>query len=63
LSNGAGDSVLVLGTGGVSMFEEVLDAMTVNSIKPIIDKTFEFKDAAAAYKYQMEGKHFGKIVN
>jgi len=44
------------------MFEEVLDAMTVNSIKPIIDKTFEFKDAAAAYKYQMEGKHFGKIV-
>lgn len=36
--------------------------MTVNSIKPIIDKTFEFKDAAAAYKDKMEGKHFGKIA-
>ncbi|MGZ5924849.1 MAG: zinc-binding dehydrogenase [Rhizomicrobium sp.] len=44
------------------MFEEVLDAMTVNSIKSTIDKTFEFKDTAAAYKDQIEGKHFGKIA-
>ncbi|MGZ5931030.1 MAG: zinc-binding dehydrogenase [Rhizomicrobium sp.] len=44
------------------MSEDVLDAMTVNSIKPTIDKTFEFKDATAVYKYQMEAKHFGKIV-
>jgi NADPH:quinone reductase-like Zn-dependent oxidoreductase len=48
--------------GNRAMFEQMLTAMTVNNIKPVIDKTFAFEDAAEAYRYQMEGKHFGKVV-
>jgi NADPH:quinone reductase-like Zn-dependent oxidoreductase len=28
----------------------------------VVDRIFPFADAAAAYKYQLEGKHFGKVV-
>jgi len=48
--------------GNRTMFEDMLAAMTVNRIKPVIDKVFAFEDAAEAYRYQMEGKHFGKVV-
>ncbi|MEI9988697.1 MAG: NAD(P)-dependent alcohol dehydrogenase [Rhizomicrobium sp.] len=48
--------------GNRVMFEDMLAAMTVNAIKPIIDKTYAFEDAAEAYKHQMEAKHFGKVV-
>ena len=48
--------------GSRAMFEDMLAAMTVNRIKPIIDKVFPFEDAAEAYRYQMETKHFGKVV-
>ena len=48
--------------GNRVMFEDMLAAMTVNDIHPIIDKVFDFQDAASAYQYQMEGKHFGKVV-
>ena len=48
--------------GSRTMFEDMLKAMTVNQIKPVIDKTFEFEAIADAYRYLMEGKHFGKVV-
>ena len=48
--------------GNRVMFEDMLAAMTVSRIHPIIDKTYAFEDAAAAYQYQMEAKHFGKVV-
>jgi len=48
--------------GSRVMFEDMLVAMTVNKIHPIIDKAYEFNDAHAAYQYQLEGKHFGKVV-
>lgn len=48
--------------GNRAMYEDMLKAMTMSAIHPIIDKTFEFGDAASAYRYQMEGKHFGKVV-
>lgn len=48
--------------GSRAMFEDMLAAMTVNRIKPVIDKVFPFEDAAGAYRYQMEGRHFGKVV-
>jgi len=48
--------------GNRVMFEDMLAAMTVSQIHPIIDKTYAFEDAAAAYQYQMEAKHFGKVV-
>ncbi len=48
--------------GNRAMFEDMLAAMTVNAIKPVIDKTYAFEDAHAAYQYQMDAKHFGKVV-
>jgi NADPH:quinone reductase-like Zn-dependent oxidoreductase len=31
-------------------------------VKPVIDRTFAFEDAEAAYKLMEEGGFFGKIV-
>jgi NADPH:quinone reductase-like Zn-dependent oxidoreductase len=48
--------------GSRAMFEDMNRAMSVNGMKPVIDKVFPFEEAAQAYKYQWEKKHFGKIV-
>lgn len=48
--------------GSRSMFEDMNKAIAVNGMKPVIDKVFPFERAVEAYKYQWEGKHFGKIV-
>jgi len=48
--------------GNRRMFDDMLTAMHVNAIKPVIDRTFSFDEAPQAYRYQMEGKHFGKVV-
>jgi NADPH:quinone reductase-like Zn-dependent oxidoreductase len=48
--------------GNRAMFEDMLVAMAINRIKPVIDRTFSFDEAQDAYRYQMEGKHFGKVV-
>jgi NADPH:quinone reductase-like Zn-dependent oxidoreductase len=34
----------------------------LNKIKPVIDRVFPFAEAAAAYRYQISGSHFGKVV-
>jgi NADPH:quinone reductase-like Zn-dependent oxidoreductase len=44
--------------GSVRMFE----ALNRVPIEPIVDKTFAFDDARAAYEYLASGKHFGKVV-
>ena len=48
--------------GSRSMFAEMLTAMTVNQIRPVVDRAFPFEQAADAYRYQMAGAHFGKVV-
>ena len=48
--------------GSRAMFEDMNRAIAVNGMKPVIDKVFPFEEAAQAYKYQWEKKHFGKIV-
>ena len=48
--------------GSRRMFEDMNKAIEVNRIKPVIDKVFDFDQAAEAYKYQLSGQHFGKIV-
>lgn len=51
---------IFVGSGAV--FEQMLKAMTVNAIQPVIDATFDFDHARDAYQYMMEGRHFGKVV-
>jgi NADPH:quinone reductase-like Zn-dependent oxidoreductase len=48
--------------GSRVMFEQMNVAVSVNKMRPVVDRIFPFADAAAAYKYQLEGKHFGKVV-
>lgn len=48
--------------GNRTMFENMVKAIAVNQLKPVIDTAFNFDDAAEAYKYQLSGKHFGKVV-
>lgn len=48
--------------GSRRMFEDLCRAVEVNRIKPVIDRTFAFEEAKAAYEYLQSGKHFGKVV-
>ena len=44
------------------MFEQMNDAISINGLKPVVDRTFPFEEAADAFAYQLAGKHFGKVV-
>jgi NADPH:quinone reductase-like Zn-dependent oxidoreductase len=57
-----GASTIGIFVGSRAMFEAMLKAMTVNAIKPVIDRTFDFDHARDAYQYLKDGKHFGKVV-
>jgi len=48
--------------GSRRMFEEMNAAIESNRLKPVIDKTFAFKEVSEALKYMESGAHFGKIV-
>jgi NADPH:quinone reductase-like Zn-dependent oxidoreductase len=48
--------------GSRRMFEDLLKAIDVNRIAPVIDRVFPFEAAADAYRHQMAGTHMGKIV-
>ena len=44
------------------MFERMNAAMAKAGMHPVIDKTFAFDDARAAYDLMAAGGHFGKLV-
>jgi NADPH:quinone reductase-like Zn-dependent oxidoreductase len=48
--------------GSRRMFEDMNKAIEGNRLKPVIDKTFAFKEVSEALKYMESGLHFGKIV-
>ena len=48
--------------GSRAMFEAMNRAVALHQTRPVIDRVFGFADAAAAYKYQQSGQHFGKVV-
>jgi len=48
--------------GSRRMFEEMNRAITMNRLKPVIDKTFSFDQAREALESMKTGSHFGKIV-
>jgi NADPH:quinone reductase-like Zn-dependent oxidoreductase len=48
--------------GSVAMFEDLVRAIDVTKIEPVIDRVFGFADARAAYDHLASGKHFGKVV-
>lgn len=48
--------------GSREMFEDMNAAMTVNQIKPVIDKVYPFEEARQALTLMEGASHFGKIV-
>ena len=48
--------------GSREMFAQMLAEMERVKLQPVIDSTFEFRDAPAAFQRIASGKHFGKIV-
>lgn len=48
--------------GDRTMFEQMLAAINVNRIRPVIDKVFPFEEAVAAYRHQLSGAFMGKLV-
>ena len=48
--------------GSRAMFAELIAAIEINQLKPVIDRAFPLADARAAFEYMQNGSHFGKVV-
>jgi NADPH:quinone reductase-like Zn-dependent oxidoreductase len=48
--------------GSRTMFEDMNRALAQREVHPVIDRVFDFGDAAAAYQYLESQEHFGKVV-
>ena len=51
-----------IGVGSRGVLEQLIRAIEVNRIKPVIDKVFPFSDAPEAFRYQATQAYVGKIV-
>jgi NADPH:quinone reductase-like Zn-dependent oxidoreductase len=47
--------------GSRSMFEQMNRAIEFHKLKPVVDRTFEWRDLKEALRYLKSGRHFGKI--
>ena len=48
--------------GSVSMLQRMCRTIETKDVKPIIDRSFDYRDVAEAYDYLRSGTHFGKVV-
>ena len=48
--------------GSVEDLQAMVDAIAVNRMKPVIDKTFPFDQVRQAFSYMASGAHFGKVA-
>jgi NADPH:quinone reductase-like Zn-dependent oxidoreductase len=44
------------------MFEAMNQAIALHAIRPVIDRSFPFAQAADAYRHLQGASHFGKVV-
>ncbi|MDN7124003.1 NAD(P)-dependent alcohol dehydrogenase [Pseudidiomarina sp. 1APP75-32.1] len=47
--------------GSCEYQKDLVRALEANGVKPVVDKTFAFEELADAFRYEKDGKHFGKI--
>jgi NADPH:quinone reductase-like Zn-dependent oxidoreductase len=59
---GRSTSVSGIFVGSRANFTTMNDFISEHRIKPVIDRTFDFAQADAAFVYMENGNHFGKIV-
>jgi NADPH:quinone reductase-like Zn-dependent oxidoreductase len=57
-----GASLQGVGVGSTRMFEDMLRAIEVNGIKPVVDRVFPFEQAADALRQLASGDFVGKIA-
>jgi NADPH:quinone reductase-like Zn-dependent oxidoreductase len=48
--------------GSAEDLQSMVDAITVDRMKPVIDRTFPFEQAKAAFSHMASGAHFGKVA-
>ena len=48
--------------GNRTMFEQLVRAIEVNDIHPVIDRVFRLEETMAAFQYLQSQAHFGKVV-
>ncbi|MEC3947453.1 zinc-dependent alcohol dehydrogenase family protein [Sphingobium sp. HWE2-09] len=48
--------------GSRAMLARLVRAVEANNIQPVIDRTFPFEEARAAYEYLHSGAHVGKVL-
>ncbi|HKD68121.1 MAG TPA: NAD(P)-dependent alcohol dehydrogenase [Candidatus Binataceae bacterium] len=53
--------VVGIRVGSREMFEDMNRAISVNRMRPVIDRVFQFEEAAGALDHLASGKHFGKV--
>ena len=55
-------TVVAIDDPHMEMFKKMNAAISANLLRPVVDKTYEFSEARAAFRSMGEDKHFGKIV-
>jgi len=51
-----------INVGSAEQFAAMNEFIVKHGIKPVIDKSFAFEDAEAAYQHLASGRHFGKVI-
>ena len=51
-----------IAVGSRAMQQDMVSAINISEMKPIIDKSFALDELAEAFEYQLSGAHMGKIV-
>jgi NADPH:quinone reductase-like Zn-dependent oxidoreductase len=59
---GSGATVRAIGVGDRAALQDMVRAVNGGRLQPVIDKTFAFADAKAAFKHLQSAGHVGKIV-
>ena len=54
-------SLIGIGVGSRALLEQLIQAIQVNRIKPILEKVFPFDHALEAFRLQASGNFLGKI--
>jgi NADPH:quinone reductase-like Zn-dependent oxidoreductase len=48
--------------GSVKQFNDMNRLISVNNLRPVVDKVFEFEEVEEGYKYLESQQHIGKVV-
>lgn len=51
-----------INVGPIEMFRQMIHAISINRLKPVIDRVFELGQYREALRYLESGQHFGKVV-